>query len=1321
MFLEILTATCLGMFFGNGLQAPDHVTATKVADVLIFEDFDDPIQIVNGDPSTTSSSWIISNGQGDSSPSSPTWSQLFNGGYQGPGYMNVSALNGAQDCIQKVKILSTPSLEWTAGGQVKIIVWERTDQGMTVLPEIFATSAGPQGELVKTPATSTEVLAQVGAWVQYQITLQISSDIFRISRTFTSDPNANQCTGLSLDEFQIVGVCADEADTQITSPGPENQPIVLSQGSTVTLTGKAVGPNATGAQIIWQVQIQGDPIANGEGTSFTYTFQDQGTFDVLCAAVSTCGVIDSTPDVRTYQISDCTLQLPKTIITSPPETGGVYYYDVDEQVVMTAGLAMPSQETITYEWELATSGGTVQNGATGQQFTIRIAQPGAYVVTCTARNDCGGVTSMPARRDIVIVGNPDLDTIITSPAEDFITLVAGQSRQFSAMAVTGKTAETTFSWRRKLENANSVEASFQGPNPTISFPDPGFYTVSCAASQQGFKDPTPALITVQAVDASVRITSPEATNHRLNVSSGTRVDFQGMVSDPGGLIDRTDWVLQPGGQVVCSDTTSCSITFPQKGSYSVIFGDDTYKDIVYVDVDAQLIVTAWFEDEHGERTNEAATLKRFTLKGMVSGPLANDPQLKSRWLLNGITLTPDDNVTPDYAATGLRFPGFYQARLLVMHPAAETVEARINFQVYDPAKAPDAEIISPVNDINIPPGKAVFFDSSYRNTRLSRRNAEWEICGPDGTPFKTGSGATLGRVEFDQLGVYTASLFLFDDHGSYLADMRTISVGNPILEQGSTIGFGDYGNQPLSEENRYKVNVGRDGQTLRLETEIDVPSQFELLDDQDAVAYGPVDVEAGRAVIKVGNLAAGLYTIRLQPQGVGKIGSFSIGVNTLNPALYMAGVTEDGSFNSNIGIVNPNGSAADVTIYGYDFMGNKLNTPLNTFQIPGHGSFKDNVSEMFPDNASSLAWIRVDSTHQLTGYSQTISVSRLQAFGVSAATYLERRVYVPHIAKDTGYWYTRANVVNGKDQSIAASLVTNDANLELNNKNSFSQDSFDFLEKFPGGIPEESNYGSFVEDSGEDVLTGNEIFGTHTTNQMVGLGLAGPAADNPNFTTRPESMYFTHIADPNQFWTALALVNLEQFEQTVGVIAYGAGGAQLAKGTLTLGANEKLAKVFPDFFPLVTWTTGSAATAAAAQWVEIETVNANVTGYELFGKQDNKLMAGIEAITDVKKSICMPFVDGSGNYAHGISVVNITNNSATVTFRLYDDVGSVLQTQTRNLLGKEKQIFQLEQLFNPLPMTSSWLEVSSTQEVVGFELFINHPNDNEHMSGLIAR
>ena len=1323
MLLELLTVACLSLLFGELPQAPGANKALIADEELLFENFDSTIQIMEGNPSNMGPTWITSSGQGDT-PSEEGWFQSFDGGFHGPGYMKVSSTNMFEECIPKVKILSTPTLNWEAGGRIRIEVWERIDEGgLGRIPDFFVTSSGPNGELVKTAAVSSKIAARIGPWIQFQIDIQVGSDTFRVSRTFVSNPGNNQCDGLSVDEFRIIGLCDDEPDTLITEPGPEGQPIVLSRGSTVTLSGMAVGPNAAGSNLAWQVLIFGDPIDEGFGSNFTYTFLESGDYEIRCAATNGCGATDSTPDVRSYQIQDCTLALPATVITSPPETGGVYYYEVDEQIVMTADLAAPSQETLTFHWELRTAEGAFQTGAEGQQFSVRIAQAGEYVITCVARNNCGGESTVPARRELVIVADPDLDTVITSPADDHITLVAGSSRQFSAMATAAKTAETSFSWRRKLENADSAEAGFQGANVTIDFPEPGFYTITCSARRQGFKDPTPALVTVQAVEASVRITSPEISGRRINISSGTQINFQGLVEDPAGLVASPDWVMEPGGQVICSNSTSCSINFPEKGRFAVVFGKGAYRDIVRVDVDAQLIVDAWFEDEFGERSNEAATLRRFSLKGVVSGPLANDPALKSVWLLNGIELNPDDDITPDFNASGLRFPGFYQARLLVMHPDAETIETRINFQIYDASQAPDAEIISPVTDLSVPPGKTVFFDSSYRNTRLSRRNAEWEICLPDGTLFKTGSGATLGRVKFDDLGVYTAKLFLFEDRGSFLVDTRTINVGRPTLDQGSTIGFGDYGDQPLSSDNRFKVNVPRDGQTLRLETEIDVPSSFELLDENGAVVFGPVQLDAGRSVVKVGSLPAGLYTIRLKPQDAGKVGSFSFGVNTINPALYLAGITENGGFSSNIGIVNPNGSEADVTIYGYDLQGNKLNSTLSTFQIPGQGSFKDNVFDLFPDATNDLAWIRVDSTLQLTGYSQTISVANREAYAVSGATYLERRVYVPHIAKDTGFWYTRANVVNGKDQTIDASLETADASSALNNKNSFSQDSFDFLEKFPGGIPQNSNYGFFEEGSGEDVLTGNEIFGTLATDQVVGLGLSGAPADNPNFTTTPESIYFTHIANPTQFWTALALVNLENAALDVGVIAYGAGGTVLGSGSLGLAANEKLAVTFTDFFPMVTWDDpDDAAEVADAQWVEVQTVNANITGYELFGdSRNNKLMAGLEAITDVKQRICMPFVDGSGNYTHGISVVNVTDNAATVTFRLYDDVGAVLQEETRNLTGKEKQIYQLELLFPSLPMTSSWLEVDADREVVGFELFISHPNNEEHMSGLIAR
>ena len=998
------------------------------------------------------------------------------------------------------------------------------------------------------------------------------------------------------------------------------------------------------------------------------------------------------------------------------------YFAVDQPLIFAAGLAEPGPENITFYWQLLAADDSVVQADSGEHFSLRIEDVGSYTVTCRAQNSCGDTSTNPARRALLIVADPKLNTIITQPSEAQITLLVGSSQEFKATALSSADEVSTFTWRRKLERAARDEIILEGAAQTIEFPEAGYYTVTCAAGQRGYQDPTPAGIRVRVVEAKVRILSPQAIGSRLNINSGTTLDFKGLVADPSGLVTNKDWVLQPGGQIICSDTVTCAIDFNEQGSYGVVFGDNNYRDIFHVEVDAALTVSAWFEDENGDQTNEAAILKRFTLKGAVSGSLAKDPELVSVWLLNGIELSPDDDHTPDFSASGLSKPGYYQARLLVVHPDADTVEASVDFQIYDPAQPPDATIISPATDLHIAPGNTLFFESSFRNTRMSRRNASWQITGPGSQPFRTGSGATLGQVTFAEPGTYQVDLLLFDERGSFLTDTRLIEVGDTVLEQGAVIAFGEYRNQSLGSQNHFLVDMPRDGLTFRLEAELDADTQFEMHTIDGALVHGPVMLKTGRSRVDVRDLTSGLYRIGLQPQGSAKVFEAGrVSLLTVPPNLYFSGIVQDGKYGSEIGIVNPNNQAAEITIFGYDLAGNQL-PPNIEYEIPAKGSYKRKVA-LFPDplKANNIAWIRVNATRELVGYSQALSAK--DAYAVSGTPYLERLLYVPHIAQDISKWFTRGNIVNGMESTIDPRFEATNSSTQLNNEHPRSKDDFDFQAMFMTSMGASADHGAFVEFNEVNALTGIEIFGTHATDQVAGLGLVGPLANNTNLLTTGKTFYFAHIADPAQFWTSLALVNLESSPTDVEVIAYGPEGMELCRGMLRLSGNMKIAKTFSDFFAMVNWTSPCPVEMIAkAEWAEIRTNNANITAYELFGDRLDKKMAGLEAITRVKNQICMPFVDDTGNFTHGISVANIGEKKTTVTFTLYNNMGQAVGSVMRVLEAHQRQIYLLKQdLFDPLPLAASWLEVTANQQLVGFELFSGGLDKDEHMSGLIAQ
>lgn len=930
--------------------------------------------------------------------------------------------------------------------------------------------------------------------------------------------------------------------------------------------------------------------------------------------------------------------------------------------------------------------------------------------------------------DDLVVRSVTIDSRILTPVGKSIDISRGSSVSFSAEAES-YLEQIGFTWGVRKLSANAEPQFFAGQEVTIPFDENGLYEVLLLATDGCAADITPPRVEVWVRDTVTRITSP-AIERRLPLvisSLPTTQAFAGVVEDPSGLVHAIRWLV--GDSVVCSEVVSpgfssrqvaCDITFSERVRSSVVLqsldstgqviGEDT--QIVWVKPDLKAVVLA------PQRDLQFALGEQVNLIGVVLGSYADESDNRYAWLVEGQLF---EGKTVAYHPTR---HGAYSAKFLVRNDRLKLGdEASVSFFVADPNHHAYPFIVHPRTDWTLPPGGKMFFEASYGDVPPDQRSLYWEVVEEaTGEVIASAERPVLGRVTFPHVGIYVGRLYLRGGETERLVDSRTITVseaapGGSAPDIARPIGNGRYQGLELTQEHYFKSSVNAPGQVITVSMDFGAGAQL--------VFYPPtgdrlVLCKNGRYTIQLAGLPVGEYTWGVIPGGACVPASkqetkaaFSFSIRVLSPALYFADVVENKDYSTHLGVVNPNNEEAEITVLGYDAQGNILCQVSRV--IEPYGSFRDSSANIFGDKAKDVVWSRVDSTLSLVGYSRTLSLDQTEAYAVSAANLLQPELYVPHIATTTQTWRTQARVVNGQDANIESMMVTRGQSQPLANVASFSKDDVDFLERLGGEIKPEDNWAEFHDVNFSPTLAGNEIFGTiDGTKQVVGLGLAGSVADNPNFTTGSGNIYFTHITNSEDFWTGLALVNRGQFAQAAQIKAYGPGGVLAGTGLITLQAGEK------------TVETASALLAQAGinspdvAWLEVN-ADAEVTGYELFGTwTGGHRLAGIEGITDIRKNLCIPFIDQTGGFWHGIALVNVTESVNALTLKLRSESGQILaETTSQVLAAKEKKIFQFETLFGTIPFNAAWLEVSGTGELVGFELFGD--STNEHMSGIVAQ
>jgi hypothetical protein len=116
-----------------------------------------------------------------------------------------------------------------------------------------------------------------------------------------------------------------------------------------------------------------------------------------------------------------------------------------------------------------------------------------------------------------------------------------------------------------------------------------------------------------------------------------------------------------------------------------------------------------------------------------------------------------------------------------------------------------------------------------------------------------------------------------------------------------------------------------------------------------------------------------------------------------------------------------------------------------------------------------------------------------------------------------------------------------------------------------------------------------------------------------------------------------------------------------------------------------------------------------VLGYELFGSNDgsNRRLAGLQAVTGAsKRLIFAKLLLDPGRYFTGIAILNLDRSAtANLSYKAYDDAGQLLATGLRSLGPGRKDVLLADQIFQPLPLSATWMMVESDRALAGFALF----------------
>jgi len=1094
-------------------------------------------------------------------------------------------------------------------------------------------------------------------------------------------------------------------DAVILTP-PTDETITV--GESILLQGVDTSP--TPAQLKWSVYPEDDPESAVQylDAIAIHTFNEVGVFIVELIAFNELGA-DPTPDQRRITVIDDAEGLD-TIIELP---SGNPEITAGEVVLFQA--AASNGEAEGFLWEITDTEGLYEPFYfDGRIITVDFSVAGTFLVSCYAYTEDGTFDTTPAMRTVTV--SDTLRVQINRPTDALSVVTAGARVTFNA-SVTGGDGYDTIAWALIEQDADPTRIAYTGSTIAHTFQQPGYYRMFSAALLGDEQVTEPAFVDILVIgDVRTTITSPD--DLFISARVGDVLDFTGKVY--GGDDALGFWVVldedeNPVGEPV--QGTSFTTSFDASGLYLVGFTFPTAEDETQIDY---RLVDVTGSDGHAVRIKtptdrqSVAIGERFTLEAELIGIDASQTDLY--WVVGDLI----------YSGATVENVSFDQSTELFMLLLSESdgfggAYDIVFLDVFDPAAPLTSVITEPTTNLTVSPEDLVYFEGRAEGLRAAEMPSKrWWI--ENGAGTRIYEGQTLGRFDFPGPGIYTVS-FRVDTatrRGNVatrrirVVNTDTLAIDNNFeLASAYQIEPGSYDSLDITQEEYYKLTLAESDRTLAIEVSGDNSATIRLLDTQGSeLRRTRISATAGLTQsLLLQGLDAGTYVLHVIPEGdAAKAGlSMSFGVSVLAPSLFFAEVRASGKYLTDIGIVNPTGDTATVEMVGYDANGTIIES--QTRQVPAMGKLAGPVSLYFT-KAPQITWVAVSSNRAVRGYAHTRGTTGRESYAVTATKGLESRLFVPHIAKDTATWYTRASVINGSADPTQAVLSTRETeDVALATSKGFSRDGFDFDDKLAGVLPD---WGAMLEGESKLAMAGIEVFGTlDGTFQTAGLTLEDAGQLNPNFTYVDENLYFTHIAtDTETFWTGLALVNVNDYPSTVRMIGWADDGTMVGERTLEIEAGTK------EVGPSTTMLAGIEPLENVA-WVEVVSSDP-IVGYELFGTWDTKRLAGFEASRALKTELVFPYLAPSTDW-HGISVINVNDAAATLDFALYSNQGSVLATATVALGPRRKELTTLEALFDleSLPMTASWVRCTADRAIAGFQLFGNRSSD-EQMAALIA-
>ena len=210
--------------------------------------------------------------------------------------------------------------------------------------------------------------------------------------SFTPDDNGTYLVSLSVTD-KDGGVGSDSKTITVTNVPPTasitGAPATSPEGTAINLGSTVTDPSAqdtaTGFTVAWSVTKNGSPFASGNLASFSFTPDDNGTYEVSLSATDKDGGVGNDSKTITVNNVPPTAAITGAPASSPEGTA------INLGSTVTDPSAQDTAAGFTRSWSVTKNGAPFGSTGSGATFSFTPDDNGTYVVSLSATDKDGGV------------------------------------------------------------------------------------------------------------------------------------------------------------------------------------------------------------------------------------------------------------------------------------------------------------------------------------------------------------------------------------------------------------------------------------------------------------------------------------------------------------------------------------------------------------------------------------------------------------------------------------------------------------------------------------------------------------------------------------------------------------------------------------------------------------------------------------------------------------------------------------------------------------------------------------------------------------------